>query len=338
MKAAILHGKRDLRVGEFDLGGIGPGDVVIDVKACGVCGTDVHMYEGEESVTSVSYPFVLGHEFSGVVSRVGPGVTNAKPGDKATVNPNIMCGHCRFCRSGRSPFCENHQAVGVTRPGGFAEQVKAPALAVHTFARSDFDEASLIEPLSCCLNVWEVMPHRIGDAYLVVGGGPIGMIMLQLARLAGARFVAVGEPSQTKRETCLALGADTAYDNTKQDVRDVLDDAGVREFDCLIDCVGLPATQEYCVASAGKDGKVMFFGLGEARDAIAVHPLTLFQKQVPLYSSFINPYTFERAVDIVESGRLNLKDIIHSRVGLEGVDAALRDASARAGGKVLVVP
>lgn len=339
MRAALLLEKGVIEVRDgVAVPDPGPNDVTIAVKASGVCGTDVHMYHGSEGSTAVALPLIMGHEFSGVVTRTGTGVKDILPGDKACVNPNIMCGYCRFCRSGRAAFCENHVAVGVSRPGGFAEQVTVPRLAVHVFTRCDFDEAAMVEPLSCCLNVFEVMPHKLGDAYLIVGGGPIGMMMMQLARMAGARFVAVAEIVAEKREKCLRLGADAVLNPKSEDAAEVAERFGIKQFDDIIDCVGLPSTQGYCLSCAGRGANVMFFGIGGAGDVLPVHPYRLFVNQNPIYSSFINPHTFERTTEIVETGRLNLKDIVSSTIGLDGLDAVLRDDSLRAGGKVMVVP
>ncbi len=339
MRAAMLVKKGVIEIRELpEVKTPGPDAVVIDVKACGVCGTDVHIYHGSDASCAVELPLVMGHELSGVVAAVGSNVSSILPGEKATVNPNIMCGYCHFCRSGRSAFCENHIAVGVNRPGGFAEQIVVPQQAVHTFAHADFDEAAMIEPLSCCLNVFEVMPHRLGDAYLIVGGGPIGMMMLQLAKMAGARYVAVAEIVAEKRDKCLNLGADAVLNPKSQDVAEIAEQSGIAGFDAVIDCVGLPDTQSYSLSAAGRGAKIMFFGIGDAADVLSLHPYRLFLNQNPVYSSYINPYTFERTVEIVEAGKINLKDIVASRISLDKLETALKDASLRAGGKVLVQP
>lgn len=335
MRAAVLIEKRKVVVKDVEEPQVGPQDVLIAVKSSGVCGTDVHMYEGEEGSTDVVMPLIMGHEFSGVVEDVGPEVTSLKKGDKVSVNPNIMCGHCHFCRAGKAAFCVNHRAVGVNRPGGFGQRVAVPFAVAHKFERADFTEAAMIEPLSCCMNVFEVMPFRIGDAYLVVGGGPIGMMMLQLCRLAGARFVAVAELVEGKREKCLNLGADAAFDPRADTSAGVAARAGIRQYDAVIDCVGTP-TQKYSLEQAGRGTRVMFFGIGAARDALEVHPYRLFVNQAPVYSSFINPYTFERTVELVESGKMNLKPIVSERIGLEALEPVLADPKRRSGGKVLV--
>lgn len=338
MRAAVLLAKEQLTVRDEAPPQVGPENVLIEVRASGVCGTDVHMYHGSEGSTALRLPLIMGHEFSGVALVVGEGVAELRAGDKVTVNPNIMCGRCRFCRSGRAAFCENHVAVGVSRPGGFAQRVSVPRQAVHRFEQADFDEAAMIEPLSCCLNVFEEMPYKVGDAYLIVGGGPIGMMMLQLARMAGGRFVAVAELVPEKRQKCLDLGADAAFDSRTDKAADVAAAFGVKQFDAIVDCVGLTATQEYSLACAGRGTRVMFFGLGGSQDILKVQPYRLFYNQIPIYSSYINPYTFERAVEIVESGKVNMKSIVSACIGLDDLEAVLRDPARRSEGKVLVRP
>ncbi|MCC8166733.1 MAG: alcohol dehydrogenase catalytic domain-containing protein [Planctomycetes bacterium] len=337
MKAALLTATRTIEVIDtFALPEPGPDDVVIDVKASGICGSDVHVYNGSEGSTAVTLPLVMGHEFSGVIAETGSAVAGLSVGDKVVVNPNIMCGHCHPCRSGRSAFCENHTAVGVSRHGGFAEHVVVPTLAVHVIKKTDFVEASLIEPLSCCMNVFEQIPHRLGDAYLIVGGGPIGMMMLQLARLAGARFVAVSELVPEKRNKCLALGADAAFDSTAEAAGDVAARFGVTRFDTIIECVGRPATQEYALSCAGRMTNVMFFGLGSSGDTIPLNPYRQLINQNTLYASFINPCTFERTVEIVEAGKVNLAPILAGTITLDQLDGVLADAALRSAGKVVV--
>lgn len=337
MKAALLTATHEIRlVDNFELPEPGPDEIVIDVKASGICGSDVHVYNGSEGSTTVTLPLVMGHEFSGVVSKLGCGVSGYSIGDKVVVNPNIMCGHCHPCRSGRTAFCENHTAVGVSRYGGFAEKVVVPTLAVHKLKKTDFVEASLIEPLSCCMNVFEQIPHKLGDAYLIVGGGPIGMMMLQLARLAGARFVAVSEVVAEKREKCLSLGADAAYDSAVESVRDVAARFDVSRFDTIIECVGRPATQEYALSCAGRMTNVMFFGLGSSKDTIPLNPYRQLINQNTLFASFINPCTFERTLEIVEAGRVNLMPILAGTISLEQLDSVLADPALRSGGKVVV--
>ncbi|MDR3211240.1 MAG: alcohol dehydrogenase catalytic domain-containing protein [Planctomycetota bacterium] len=336
MQAAVLVGKEHLEIQDVLPATPGEDEVTIEVRSSGVCGTDVHIYRGAEGSTDAVFPLIMGHEFSGVVSVVGSKVKDILPGDKAIVNPNIMCGYCNPCRSGHNAFCENHIAVGVNRPGGFAEKITVPKLAVHTFVKSDFDTAAMIEPLSCCLNVFETMPHSLGDSYLIVGGGPIGMMMLQLARLAGARFLAVAELVAAKREKCLRLGADVAFDSRGVPASMAARHHGIKQFDMVIDCVGLPLTQSYSLEAAGRGSRVMFFGLGGAKDILEVKPYTLFNRQVPVYSSFINPYTFTRTVEIVESGRVNLSDIVGAHIGFQDLAAVLEDDTTRSEGKVIL--
>lgn len=337
MRAALLTETQKIKVvDDFESPEPGPDEVAIDVKASGICGSDVHVYNGSEGSTTVTLPLVMGHEFSGVVSKIGSRVRSFSLGDKVVVNPNIMCGHCHPCRSGRSAFCENHSAVGVSRHGGFAEKVVVPTLAVHKLKKTNFVEASLIEPLSCCMNVFEQIPHRLGDAYLIIGGGPIGMMMLQLARMAGARFVAVSEVVEEKRNKCLSLGADITFDSKVDSAQDAAARHDVSKFDTIIECVGRPATQEYALSCAGRMTNVMFFGLGASDDTIPLNPYRQLINQNTLFASFINPYTFERTVEIVEAGKINLLPILADTITLDKLDSVLADAKLRSGGKVVV--
>lgn len=337
MKAAILKCANKLCIEEMDLGRPRPDEVIIDVKACGICGTDVHLYHGGGGSLDAVYPIVLGHEYSGVIREVGAAVDTLAPGDKVAVNPNDMCGHCYYCRTEKPAFCDNHIGIGTNWHGAFAQQAKARARVVHKFSRADFVQASMIEPLSCCLNVFRQCPVSCGDTWLIVGAGPIGMMMMLLARLSGASFIAMAETVEEKRRKSLTLGADAAFSPLERKAPSLAASLGIRRFSRIVDCVGLVSTQEYCLEAAGKGSDVVFFGLGGHDDKVQINPMRLFRNQITLYSSFINPMTFEQTVEIVESGRLDLSTLVSATIPLEDLEEALSSDRLRRTGKVVVV-
>ena len=208
MKAAVYHGKHDLRVEEVPEKELKDNEVMIQVKYCGVCGTDIHIFNGDGGSSAVTPPLIPGHEFSGVVAKVGSGVTKFKVGDRVSGDPNDMCGECYFCKNAKQHFCTNNIGVGTTVDGGFAEYVVMREKQVYKFSDSlSFIEAAMAEPISCCLHGIDLCNIKYGDTVLVMGGGPIGMIMLQLAKNAGASKVILSEPVEEKRELALKLGA-----------------------------------------------------------------------------------------------------------------------------------
>ena len=223
MKAAVFYGKNDLRVEERDVPEIGRNDVLVRVHACGICGTDVHIFCGDEGAAPTPENTVLGHEFAGEVVKVGTDVKSAALGDKVCVDPNKLCGSCEFCRRGIGHFCTDITGIGTTVDGGFAEYCAVPASQVYKVADSlSFEQAAMTEPVSCCLHGIELCNIKCGDTVMVIGCGMIGLIMLQLARLSGAANIIAIEPIKEKREQALKLGADTALDPKADNIPEIL--------------------------------------------------------------------------------------------------------------------
>ena len=213
MKSAVFYGKHDMRIEQSPMPSCGEREVLIRVMCCGVCGTDVHIYEGDKGAADTTPPTILGHEFSGIVEQAGPAVEGVKPGDRVCVDPNQLCGSCYYCRSGIGHFCERMTGIGTTVNGGFAQYCAVNASQVYRLAdTTSFEEGAMAEPVACCLHGIDECSLAPSSRVLVIGGGMIGLIMVQLARLAGACRVALLEPVAEKREMGLRLGADTAID------------------------------------------------------------------------------------------------------------------------------
>ncbi|MDR1043008.1 MAG: zinc-dependent alcohol dehydrogenase family protein [Clostridiales Family XIII bacterium] len=336
MKAIVYHGKKNLSVEEVDIPAIGPDEVLIRVKYCGICGTDIHIYNGDGGSYDVEAPRILGHEFSGFVESVGPLVTSVKVGDLVSVDPNAMCGECYFCKAGKAHFCTKALAYGVTANGGFAEYAAARESAVYKYKDGvDPLAAAATEPLSCCLHGIDLCGVKAGDEVVVIGGGPIGMTMLQLAKSSGVSKAILIEPVASKRALAKKLGADIALDPTQTDIAAYLGEH-CNNVDLVIECVGNPAIIEDAISWAGMGATVMMFGLTGPDAKIAVKPDDIFKKELKLTSSFINPYAFGRAVALIESGNINVASLVGAIVGLDEAIEAFEDSSLRSGGKVLV--
>ena len=336
MRAAVYHGPRDLRVEEVPVRELAGNEVMIKVKYCGVCGTDVHIFNGDGGAFAVNPPLVPGHEFSGIVEKVGEKVTQVQVGDHVTGDPNDMCGECYFCKNKMQHFCTNNIGVGTTVDGGFAEYVIMREKQVYKVDENlSFIEAAMSEPISCCLNGIDLCDIKAGDTVLVLGGGPIGMIMLQLAKFAGASKLILSEPVQEKRELAMKLGATKTIDPLTEDVKAVLDDY-CENVDCVIECVGNIHTQEDAVNFAGNCCTVMFFGLAAPEESFPLKPDVVFKKELKITSSFINPYTFKRAVSVLESKRLDLESIITDIVPLEKIADVFTEPEYRRTGKIMI--
>lgn len=336
MKAAVYFGKEDLRLSDIPVPECGPGEVRIRVAYCGVCGTDHHIYHGDGGAAPVTPGTVIGHEFSGTVDAVGSGVTRFSPGDRVAADPNDWCGKCGFCLRGMPHFCENMKGYGTTAAGGFAEHVCVPEKQVYRLPEGlGLKAGSQCETVSCCVNGIDLCAIRPGASVLVIGAGPIGLMMMQLARSCGAGRVVVSELVESKRALALSLGADTVIDPAREDLQAAL----AREcgnVDCVIEAAGTKATQEAAIAAAGKGGTVMLFGLVAPDTVIPVKPFDIFRREIRIASSFINPFTFGRAVSLLASRRLLLDDIITDIVPLEEIGKVFVDPYYRSRGKVLI--
>lgn len=336
MKAAIFQGAGSIRVLDAPMPEVGPEDVLVRVEACGICGTDVHIFHGHQGAAKTAPPIILGHEFSGVIAAVGRDVRGLRVGDRVCVDPNRLCGACVPCKTGRGHFCTGMVCYGTTANGGFAQYCVVAAKQAYRLAPEvPFDVGCMAEPVSCCLHGIDLCGIRPGDTVLVIGGGPIGQIMLQLARMAGAAVTALSEPVEAKREQALALGADAAFDPAAGELTAQLASAGLQPS-AVIECAGLPSTMEQALRAAAPGAVVMLFGLGSPGDEIPLRPFEVFQKELTVRASFINPYTMDRAVRLINSGRLRLSGLIAAAIPLEGLAEAL--GGARDGGKVVVHP
>ncbi len=188
MKAVVIEEPGKIAVSRLADPTPGPSEAVIDVEACGICGTDIHVLEGDLPMTA--YPIVPGHEFCGEVVAVGSDVSNIRAGDFVAVDPSLFCGHCRFCRLGRFNLCENWNATGVTRNGASAEFVLVPAANAFPLpAETPKRWGTLVEPLSCAVHGFDQIDPRLASSYLIYGAGTMGLLLAQLARHAGAGAV-----------------------------------------------------------------------------------------------------------------------------------------------------
>lgn len=337
MKAAVFYKSHDLRIEDLPTPSPKKDEVLIEVKACGICGTDIHIFEGDEGAAPTPPGTVLGHEFSGVVTAVGDAVSGIKIGDRVAVDPNKLCNECYYCKSGIGHFCTDMIGIGTTVNGGFSEYCVVPSSQVYKVSDDiPFSIAAMAEPLACCLHGIDMCDIECGETVLIVGGGMIGLIMLQLAKLKGAAKIIISEPVESKREMALKLGASIAINPINQDSFEVLKRYGVERINTVIECVGKPQTMEQAISLAGKKSTVMFFGLTKPQEEIKVKPFEIFKKEIVLKSSFINPYTMKRAISLIESGRLDLSSMVYRKAPIEELSTILSDSELRSRGKFII--
>jgi len=323
----------------------GPGEVVVRVGANTVCGTDLRILRGEKS-KGVNLGVVLGHEWAGYVEALGEGVTGFQPGDLVSMPPSVSCGVCGPCRRGHEHLCESVHLVGYDIDGGLGEYMRIPREAIArgqlVMADPHLDPAqlALAEPISCCLNGMDNYRVEVGDVVVIIGAGPIGLIHLQLARIAGARAVVVSDPSATRRDSADRLGATVTVDPTGEDlaaiVRGLTGDEGA---DVAVLCIGVAALVNDCLNLVRKRGRVSIFaGLaGEGWSNIAAN-LIHYREITVVGASNSSREAFGRAVRLIESATIDTKSLVTHRFGLSKAAEAIEFVASGEGIKVAVVP
>ena len=337
MKAARFWKKGKLIIEDIPIREPDAHEVLIRVRYCGVCGTDIHIYNGAKGAAEVTPPVTLGHEFSGYVLRVGDGVVDLKPGDRVSVDPNNYCGKCYFCTRGMKHLCRHMVGLGTSLDGGFAETITVDERLVHHIPDPlDYKAAAMAEPLSCCLHGIDLTDIRAGQTVMVVGTGSIGMMMVQLAKACGASAVIAVEPNAVHREKALKLGADFGIDPIHDDTRALLEQHAIENIDRVIDCAGLISTAEYCIRYAGRGAVVMLFGLTGPDDEMKLRPFEAFQKELTIKACFVNPDTFSRSVALLAAGVVRTEEIIDQVIPLSDIARVFEERLYAGGGKVLI--
>jgi 2-desacetyl-2-hydroxyethyl bacteriochlorophyllide A dehydrogenase len=339
MKAMRLEGVGQLFTREVDKPAPGPDDLLVRVEACGVCGTDRHLFHGEFPSKP---PVTLGHEFSGIIEAMGSQVSGFAIGDRITGDPNIACGRCSHCVNGRVNLCRNLQAIGISRDGGFADYVIVPQKQAFLLpANLDPMFGAFCEPLACCLHGIDLAEIKAGSSVVVLGGGVIGLLTVQLARLAGASTVILSTRQASRRELAENLGATASVDPTSVDIVETttgpsgLVPGGV---DVVLECAGVGETVQQATRLVRPGGTVVILGVMAQGEKIEIEPFDLLFREVKLVTSFLNPFTHRRAADLIASGTIEVERLISRKVSLDDAPAVISNPPGRGEVKVLVVP
>lgn len=337
MKASRFLGNKTFAVADLPTPHAGPGELVLRNQVCGVCGTDVHIYHGEPGSADVNPPVVLGHEYSGEVVEVGEGVTGFAVGDHVTVDPNIYCGHCAYCQNGKKQLCPSMEAIGVTRDGGFAQYSLIPASQAFKLEPTvPWEAAAMAEPLACCLHGIDLAGIQVGDKVCVVGGGAIGLLMVQLAKLSGASQIVLSEPNEKRRQVGLQLGANAALDPTRPDSQEVFAQVLDGGANVVIECVGNVPAVKSAFQFAGKGATVLLFSVPKVDATFDLPLFDVYKKELTIKGSFVNPDTHARAVALINSGKVDFGPIITHRFPLDQLPEAIAMQMSDASIKVVV--
>lgn len=339
MEASVFLGKQNIKTQHIEIPVIGDYDVRIRVKAAGICGTDIHIFNGEKGSAQVTPPVVLGHEFAGEVVEIGRKVSTVKVGNRITVDPNIYCGKCLYCKGGKRHLCNSLTAIGVNLNGGFAEYNMAPEKQVHVLEDDiDYVVGAMAEPLACCIHGVDLATIKAGDTVCIIGGGMIGQLMIQLAKLSGASNVILSEPVYERREIALKLGADYAYDPLNKNVDDLKRQLGISGVDVVIECAGVVPAIEQAFDLAKKGATIVLFSVPGVGVKFPLDLLDVFQKELTIKGSFVNPNTQQRAVNLINSGKVSIKPLITHEYGLDEVENALQKQTENDSIKVIIKP
>jgi D-arabinitol dehydrogenase (NADP+) len=311
MKSMVIQKPREILFSEIVTPKPGPRDLLIKVMASGICGTDIHIFKGEYLG---SYPVIPGHEFSGVIEAVGSEITRFTKGDRVAVEPNIACDNCINCLNNRQNFCLNWQAVGVTLPGGMEQYVTVPEKAVFHIGELPFEQGAFVEPLSCVIHGIERVKIQLSDQVLILGAGPIGILLLQMARLQGATQLAILENNPGRANLARKHGADLVVEH--------LEDLKPNAYDVVIDATGVIPVMNRTMDFVRNSGTILLFGVPPVGKKIELEAFKIFQKELTILSSYTSVRNSFQAVNLLQSGQVKVESLISHRLPLEEISNA----------------
>ena len=345
MRAVVLSGPNQFAPAEIEKPQIGPDEILLEMKAAAICGTDMRILTGKKT-KRVRYPSVIGHEFCGVIAEVGADVKGYEVGEKVAVANVIPCHHCSSCLRGRTNACLDRKAIGYEFDGGFEEYIRIPSICIENGnvvklpEYMSYQAGALIEPLSCCIRGLKNAGTGFNDDVLIVGAGPIGLFHLQLSKIAGARKVIVSEPNEQRRKVALELGADLVVDPTKEDLPAIVDrETNGQGMDVIVMAIGVPALVNSTLKLCKRGGTVNLFagfaGTGES----TVEVNTIHYNEINVNGS--TAYKLEdylAAAEMIKSGKIDADKIVTHRFKIEDFQKAYDVCVAGTGLKVIIEP
>ena len=320
MKSLLLKEYLQLELADFPQPQPAAGEVLIRVAACGICGSDVHGYDGSSGRRIP--PIVMGHEAAGLVAAAGPGVTRFKPGDRVTFDSTIYCGECVFCRRGEMNLCDRREVIGVScddyrRDGAFAEYIVVPERILYHLPESmSFPEAAMLEAVSVALHAVHVTGSVKGQTALVIGAGMIGLLTMQAARAAGAARVFIADIDATRLNLARTLGVDGAFKLSGAGLtQEILNQTGGAGADVVLEAVGRNETIAAAIDSVRKGGTVTL--IGNITPKVEIHLQKVVSRQIRLQGSAASAGEYPEAIELVAGGRIQVKPLITAVAPLE---------------------
>lgn len=324
MKAVVYDAPREFNICDVPMPEVGPGQLRIRVVQVGLCGTDLHIHHGDFQAV---FPLIPGHELVGVVDELGEGATRFSIGEQVTVNPNIHCGRCDYCLSGRLGLCSDSKGLGSNFPGFFTEYVTVSELLVFSVEGLPLDTAVFTEPAACAMHGVETLRPQPGSSALVLGAGPTGLLLAQLIRNAGAASVTVAAPTQFKLDRAEALGIDRTLlldrDDPEGNLTRLRDASGSDGYDSVVEATGSTAVGNIAVPLTRRGGTVLVYGVTRADEVVQFQPFDVFRREITIKGSFAEMTSFGAAIAALRTGRAKTDGIITHRFPLEEYGKAL---------------
>jgi 2-desacetyl-2-hydroxyethyl bacteriochlorophyllide A dehydrogenase len=319
MKAIVFESPKKVNIKEIPSPIIKDDEVLIAVKSAGVCGTDVHIFDGDFIGT---YPVIPGHEFSGDVIEIGKFIQNIKVGDRVAVDPGVFCRKCSFCHENKENFCENFKAYGVHFNGGFSQYTAIKEENVYHIDGLSYTEGAMVEPVGCGIHGMKQINMEIGDHVLIFGCGPIGLILMQLCRNNGASAITVVDTIQSKLDLAKKLGAtNTLLADSKLSKN--LKDGRPDGFHIVIDATGRPSVVQGMFEYVRNKGKILFFGVCPQNAKIEISPYDVYKRELKIYGTFAILYTANQAIDMIREKKINVEALVSHHLPLDEFKTAL---------------
>ena len=338
MKAIVYDAPRQFKYKEVPEPEIQSDDVLVRIDACGLCGTDLHIHEGE---FAPNFPLIPGHEFTGEIVALGGSVKDLKQRQRVVGNSNESCGKCFYCMRGDFLLCLNLRAYGVTQDGGFAQYLRIKADRIFPIGNLTSREAVMVEPSACAVHGMEVLAMKPGSDVLLFGAGPTGQVLAQLLKLNGAGRLVVAAPPGPKLELAGRLAADeiVAIDRKNPDKhRNRLRELNPTGFDYIVEATGSAFVCEDALQFVRRGGTLLVYGVYPETETVRFNPFDLFRREITIKGSFAQIDAFPRALAYLESGKIKVNEIVTDEFALEDWAKVLEHAWSRKGIKIAVIP
>lgn len=336
MRAVLYSGPRTFSVRDVTRRALQPGEVRLAVLRVGVCGTDLHLHQGQ---FGACYPHTPGHEIVGEVVEV-TGESGVEIGDRVVVEDGVYCGACSACKAGEFLYCADIRALGVSLPGGTAESLVVAATKCYPVGSLDLDKAAFAEPLACVIHAMDRLSMTPGARVLVLGTGTAGQLLAVMARRNGAAHVTVAGSSRFKLEIASELGADHTIGITREPgaAARTIRNAHPEGFDVIIDATGAVPMLETAIESASIGGTILIYGVAAATDRISVSPFDVFKRELTVMGSYAQALNIGRAVTYLGTLPDGLNRLITHRFGLSDYGLALEAVGSSECIKAIVIP